>query len=266
MSARPEWKTLATSERYRLVKALCAAGLSASRIAARFDGATRNAVVGVIHRLKAKGEIVRLVGGQAKSQKRRERQPAGRAWSAMTAREKDEAVAAGRKEGLTCSQIAERHATKTWSVTGVLRRVKAGGHVDPARSTPTHAPHQRQASPSRTARPSTAAVIALPSAHGSRQTTSAMIDAWLAKDGGPRRFEAGATADLDALRRYVEPRGYTIGFSQKGRGTYTINGGRGRPKTVDRKGLFAFVDELRRADGLEPVLPPSPLPSERATA
>ena len=260
-TARPDWRTLPKDERDRLVKAFCAAGLTASMIAARFDNASRNAIVGVVHRLKVKGGLVRLAGGRVKSQKRRDREPVakGQPWSAMSAREKEEACAAGRKDGLTYSQIAERHDTETANIGKVVKRAAAAGLFKapeivqrPAPMTPP------RPAPNRSAHPSTAAVIALPSALGSRRATSAMVDAWLAKNGGPRRFEPRASTDILSIRSYLLPKGYDVVFLQREGGVYTVTKpGPGRPAKLDREQFLAFVDKLRLADGLEPVLPPT---------
>lgn len=191
-------------------------------------------------------------------------------WRTLPKTERDRLVADVYIAGVSASEIAALfdHASRS-AVCGVIHRLQAKGVIASAdriqvkkrrgRAAAKQAVVQTFTTPkprnAASPRPASATVIALPTAQGSRRATSAMVEAWLAKNGGPRRFEPGATTDLDVLRRYVEPRGYTIGFSQKGRGTYTINGGCGRPKTVDRNGLFAFVDKLRLADGLTPFLP-----------
>lgn len=92
------------------------------------------------------------------------------------------------------------------------------------------------------------------------EKTQAQIEAWLRKNGGPRRFERGASADIDLLRMYVRGKGYEIGFKQGGVRPYTIRGGNGRPRQVSRKGLIEFVDTLRAADGLPPITAPTGAP------
>lgn len=195
---RPDWRTLPTAERDRLVADIYLAGVAASKIAALFDHASRSAVCGVIHRLQAKGVIVSADRAQVK--KRRGR-------------------AAAKQAGVqTYTTPKPRNAT-----------------------TPS---------------PASATVIALPSAHGSRRATSAMVEAWLAKNGGPRRFEPRASTDILSIRAYLMPKGYDVVFNQRGGGKYTVTrSGPGRPKILDRDQFFAFVDGLRRADGLTPFLP-----------
>jgi hypothetical protein len=195
---RPDWRTLPTAERDRLVADIYLAGVAASKIAALFDHASRSAVCGVIHRLQAKGVIVSADRAQVK--KRRGR-------------------AAAKQAGVQTFPTPKPRNTTTPS-------------------------------------PASAAVIALPSAHGSHRATSAMVEAWLAKNGGPRRFEAGASTDVLSIRAYLLPKGFDVVFLQREGGVYTVTKpGPGRPAKLDREQFFAFVDKLRLADGLTPFLP-----------
>jgi hypothetical protein len=85
----------------------------------------------------------------------------------------------------------------------------------------------------------------------------ALIDAWLAKNGGPRRFERGTSATADGVRGYLKDRGYTLeftGWKQGGKARLKHEGVRGRPRLMTMRELLAFVDELRAAEGREPIL------------
>lgn len=70
---------------------------------------------------------------------------------------------------------------------------------------------------------------------------------------GVRRFERGAVTDLVYLQNYLTAKGYTAAM-RKGGGLFTITG-KGATRRLTRTEFFAFVDEFRIADGLEPFLP-----------
>ncbi len=52
MSDRPKWEELSRPERVRRVSKLAEQGLSTAQIAQRFEGVSRNAIIGVCHRYK----------------------------------------------------------------------------------------------------------------------------------------------------------------------------------------------------------------------
>ena len=60
MTDRPDWRRMDPGERDRLLIDYCQKGMSASKIAARFSGCSRSAVIALIHRRKAKGVPVQL--------------------------------------------------------------------------------------------------------------------------------------------------------------------------------------------------------------
>jgi hypothetical protein len=81
-----------------------------------------------------------------------------------------------------------------------------------------------------------------------------MVQDWLDKNGGARRFERNATADKLAVKLYLEARGIkTNGF----RGKWTISTGKGRPKQIKWPEVVQIADDFRMAEGLEPFLPQS---------
>lgn len=87
---------------------------------------------------------------------------------------------------------------------------------------------------------------------------TALIDDWL-KTHRPRRYERGESATPDAIRAYLNARGYELGFTGwKGGGRATVRtiGQRGRPPSMSMHDLVAFVDELRLTEGLQPILKP----------
>ena len=87
---------------------------------------------------------------------------------------------------------------------------------------------------------------------------------WLEANGGPRRFEPGATGDIGNLRSWLTGRGYEIIHNARILRVKKI-GARGAPKNMTPAKLIAFVDELRRAEGLEPLRPiPQPHRPDRS--
>ncbi|MCO5085122.1 MAG: hypothetical protein M9939_26400 [Mesorhizobium sp.] len=96
-------------------------------------------------------------------------------------------------------------------------------------------------------------MIVLP-ANAPRTAIAAMVDAYIAVNG-VRRFERGVADDLEYLRGYLARHGFEVSYIQRGRYPYLVRGRSGRPQSFDRPGLFAFVDELRLAEGREPFLP-----------
>lgn len=83
---------------------------------------------------------------------------------------------------------------------------------------------------------------------------SALVASWLARNGGPRRFDQGASGDPSMMVLWLRERGYQTLYSQAGRGTMKLTFPDGRKSTMTLKRLVEFVDELRLAEGLEPVL------------
>jgi GcrA cell cycle regulator len=71
-----EW----TEERIALLKKLWAEGLSASEVARRFDGATRNSVIGKVHRLGLGGRVVQRAPKPVGPRGRRRAQAPRPAW------------------------------------------------------------------------------------------------------------------------------------------------------------------------------------------
>lgn len=79
----------------------------------------------------------------------------------------------------------------------------------------------------------------------------ALVAAWLAKSA-PRRFEPGATGDPSMMALWLRARGYQTLYSQSGGLRVTFPDGRKSTMSVQR--LVEFVDELRIAEGKEPVV------------
>ncbi|CAM5765712.1 GcrA family cell cycle regulator [Mesorhizobium amorphae] len=70
MSALLDWTTVAKAERDRIVRQACADGLSSSKIADLFQNCTRSAILGHIHRLKARGVKIALPGTRPERSKK----------------------------------------------------------------------------------------------------------------------------------------------------------------------------------------------------
>jgi hypothetical protein len=81
----------------------------------------------------------------------------------------------------------------------------------------------------------------------------ALVAGWLAQHGGPRRFERGDSATLDAMKWFLRDRGYEVTFTQKGGMALKQSGAMGRPRKVKLRELIEFVDAMRAAEGLERI-------------
>lgn len=83
-------------------------------------------------------------------------------------------------------------------------------------------------------------------------TNQQLIDNWLQKNGGARRFDKGFRADPDYIRSYLEKWGFQV--RAKAGMYYVSSGKRGAPHRCRWKGLVEFVDELRIKEGKEPII------------
>lgn len=81
---------------------------------------------------------------------------------------------------------------------------------------------------------------------------SQKIDKWLEKNGGARRFDRGFSVDPDYIRDFLESRGCQV----RTRAGYYYVSSKNFEKThcVRWRGLVALVDELRMAEGDEPII------------
>ncbi len=78
----------------------------------------------------------------------------------------------------------------------------------------------------------------------------AMVEEWLAQNGA-RKFGKGESADHQSIRFFLQDRGYELSGWQ---GKFRISKGAGRPKVMTWRAVLEFVDELRLAEGLQPIL------------
>lgn len=77
-----------------------------------------------------------------------------------------------------------------------------------------------------------------------------LIADYLAKHGA-RRFARGETVDYTTMQLWLAPRGYTL---QVHRSKYLLTIGTGKPKPIKWHDVIRFVDRLRIAEGLQPIL------------
>jgi hypothetical protein len=76
-----------------------------------------------------------------------------------------------------------------------------------------------------------------------------MVQDWLDKNGGPRRFEHFATTDTWIIRTYLEERGIKLNGH---RGRWAISRGKGRPRIGTWADVMQIADDFRMAEGLQP--------------
>lgn len=91
------------------------------------------------------------------------------------------------------------------------------------------------------------------------------IEEWLARNGGARRFEMGASGEPTGLTSYLQDKGYTTAFTgwkggRRCKVTEPVRRGAdgrklpGKVHHLTMVQLIAFVDRLRQADGLQPLM------------
>lgn len=80
--------------------------------------------------------------------------------------------------------------------------------------------------------------------------TKLLIADYIAKHG-VRRFKERDTVDYYSLQSWLSERGYTLSMKSS---LYTLSNGRGRPKVMPWRNVVQFVDKMRKAEGLLPIL------------
>ncbi|KFL31468.1 hypothetical protein JP75_07940 [Devosia riboflavina] len=78
---------------------------------------------------------------------------------------------------------------------------------------------------------------------------------WLDANGGPRRFRQGDTADPFSLQPWLQKRGYELLLGKNQFKLKPITSKRVKGVVLSRPDFLAFVDQLRIAEGLEPIIP-----------
>jgi hypothetical protein len=74
---------------------------------------------------------------------------------------------------------------------------------------------------------------------------------WLAKNGGPRRYETGFSTDYVPLKNYLEKHGITFNLNKN---VPYLTAGRGRPRKASWIEVYHLVDKYRLAEGLTPIM------------
>lgn len=97
-----------------------------------------------------------------------------------------------------------------------------------------------------------------------------MVQDWLEKNGGPRKFEDRERSDSMAIQQWLSDRGITIKATRgnwgNNRGNWNMSRGLGRPKNMTWAAIMEVVDGMRLAEGLQPFCARSHLPVERMAA
>ncbi len=249
---RPSWRKMPSDQRDALLTRLCSEGKTAFQIAEYFDGSpSRSAIIGRVHRLKEKGAKIRLAGafrGGPRNGSWGEPKPARkveRLWTSMSAAEKNEAVKAGLDAGMTHAEIAATNGTAAGNIGTVVARLRRAGDVEgKAVSATPRRLHRKKPEIERAVVP------------------TADVEAWLAQNGGARKFVSGTTTDLDHIRAYLRPKGIEVTYRNVRGGSYHVKKPAARPAQLDRAGFFRMLDDLRVADGLEPFSPTHQPPKE----
>lgn len=159
-----------------------------------------------------------------------------RQWTASDVRQ----IAVLLRAGKTGSQIAAEFGVTRNSAISIIHRNAELRAIGLSRSPGD--PADRPAPKPRAPKPK-------PSLRLVHTTQQATVDAWLEANGGPRRFERGARSDYDAIKAFLENRGYTFGGWQ---GKFKLSNGKGRPRVLYWRDVMVEVDAIRISEGLQP--------------
>ncbi len=78
-----------------------------------------------------------------------------------------------------------------------------------------------------------------------------MVEDWLRRNGGARKFEARCSTDYGYLKFYLEEHGVVLSLIK---GSPVLQTGSGRQRKVEWNEVFRVADRFRVAEGLEPIL------------
>jgi len=96
-----------------------------------------------------------------------------------------------------------------------------------------------------------AVIVAVP---GRGASDSDLIAGWLARNGGPRKFEEGATGDPSMIALWLRARGYQTSYKQgAGGGVVKVVYPDGRRAALTLKKLTDLADSIRVQEGLTPL-------------
>lgn len=89
--------------------------------------------------------------------------------------------------------------------------------------------------------------------HAARAAISETVKAYIERNG-VRRFENGASADYVFLKAFLAERGFHLS-TIRNQSTFTITteGQRGRQRCLSWSKVIAFVDNIRKEEGREPL-------------
>ncbi len=82
------------------------------------------------------------------------------------------------------------------------------------------------------------------------KTETILIADWLEKNGGARRYEAGFSSTFLSIQNFLQSRGITVTCFRR---RYKISSGKGRPKISTWDEVLRMLDDIRTAEGLEPL-------------
>ena len=77
-----------------------------------------------------------------------------------------------------------------------------------------------------------------------------LINEWIAKNGGARRYEAGFSSTFLSIQNFLQARGITVTCFKR---RYKVSTGKGRPKISTWDEVLRMLDHIRMAEGLEPL-------------
>ncbi|MBZ9759468.1 hypothetical protein LB553_01015 [Mesorhizobium sp. CA8] len=94
-----------------------------------------------------------------------------------------------------------------------------------------------------------------------------MVEDWLARHGGPRRFTANDTTDPIYVADYLREHGVIAkrlrGDWNSPTGKWSVSRGTGRPKAATWSDVLRIADGFRASEGLQPFLAPQQQPEQQ---
>lgn len=219
------WAQMTTQEKAARILPLLDAGETYKDIARRLNAPSRNAVSGIIYRL-------REAGGLPNNQSLAPSSKQAKAGGAAPALNAPPATVPEAKTNVEACEVAPRKG-----------RAKARADAPDGAELASRLDAGRTAS-------ATSEKMDVTSPGGENPALRSEIARFINRYG-VRRFERGAITDIIYLQNYMAPKGFSVTLAPGPQGSFVVTG-KGPVRRLTRSEFFAFVDRHRIADGLEP--------------
>jgi hypothetical protein len=251
------WRNLGTACRINSIRAVYQPGICAREIAAAL-GVTKAVVCSFYHRYP-EAFVEQPLRVRAVGTSPRRKKPGGAKPSPWTP-EKRAKVGSMLADGCSSAKIAAEFGTTRNAIIGLVGRddalVAIGFKSGVGRKRLSD--EERRQRRNATVRKYRATLAPMSSGRPERKpfkpvvvsnNVKLMVQDWIAQNG-VRRFERGDMTDYYHLTNWLRERGYHLSqVSSK----YFLRDGQGRPRQMTWDKVIALVDNLRRAEGLQPI-------------